>query len=46
MLKFIGDALVALFPSPGEGLAAGLEIMLVIEEYNKHRIAKDYEVRT
>eukprot|EP00026_Physarum_polycephalum_P001310 Phypoly_transcript_01311.p1 GENE.Phypoly_transcript_01311~~Phypoly_transcript_01311.p1 ORF type:complete len:1119 (+),score=253.28 Phypoly_transcript_01311:35-3391(+) len=38
--KFIGDALVALFPAPAQGIAAGHDILHALDEYNLERYAK------
>ena len=45
MDKYLGDAIMALFPdSPDDAVAAGVEMIAVLEEYNKTRIEAKRDV--
>ncbi len=40
--KFIGDAVMALFTSADQALAAGIEMLRALREYNTHRAGQGY----
>lgn len=39
--KYIGDAIMALFPNPDDAVKASIEMQNVLEEYNAYRKSKD-----